>query len=87
MSDSEVKDHIPYEIVGAPRETQTFGPSNQLEDILEITFRGPKGGIYTVSVPVTQADPASIDQAIQAKLDTIEAIHELGPKPHPDNAA
>lgn len=76
--------HIPYEITTI-RETQTFGAGNQLEDVLEIGFKGPSGGVYTVRVPLAQADAAHIDTAIQERLGQIMAIHDLGPQPHPQN--
>ena len=79
-------EHIPYTITGV-RESQTFGPSNQLEDVLEVTFSGPNGGSYTVKLPLEQATPAAIDVAIEERLDQIQGIHALGPEPHPENAA
>lgn len=82
----QIPAHIPYTITGV-RETQTFGPSNQLEDVLEVSFTGPNGGHYTVRLPLAQAGAAAIDTAIEERLDQIQAIHQLGPSPHPENAA
>lgn len=85
MSD-EPKAHVPYKVVSV-HETQTFGPTNSLEDVLEVTFTTDRGGRYTVRVPMAAAEPGAVDRAIQEKLDTVEAIHGLGPEPHPDNLA
>lgn len=78
--------HIPYTVENV-RETQTFGAANQLEDVLEITFKAPTGGVYTVRLPLSQATPAQVDLAIEERLQQIVPIHALGPLPHPQNVS
>lgn len=78
--------HIPYKIIDQ-REAQTFKSGKGLEDVWEVEFEGPSGHAQTIRLPLNQADPASVDSAIEEELERTEGIEGLGPQPHPENLA
>lgn len=78
-------EHHPYRVLSQTKRRtlingQTWG------DAYEVTFRSAKSGtIATVEIPAEHYTPAYVDQVIEAELDNVEGVHQLGPQPHPDN--
>ena len=79
-------EHIPY-TVDAITEHEDLQPGGRFVKVLEIHYTGPRGTAGSVTIPSDQATPGEVDRQIQAKLDTVVGIHELGPQPHPENLA
>lgn len=78
--------HIPYEIT-SKEKTETFTPDGRFETVWRIGFKAPEGAHSFIVIPDSQFQPALVDQAIQAELDKIVGVAQLGPQPHPDNLA
>lgn len=77
--------HHPYTIL-----TQSHGEDLNAAGVFVETWtytaQGPDGTTVQVKMPATQVTPAAVDAAIQAKLDLVHEVGQLGPQPHPDNA-
>ena len=82
----EPPEHIPYHVDSVQKQDD-LQPGGRFVEVYEVHFTGPSGTPDSVRIPVAQAQPAQVDQVIQARLEQLEALHQLGPQPHPDNLA
>ncbi len=82
----EPKAHIPYTITSQDK-TEQLTPDGRFVKVWRVTFEAPNGTHTFIEVPEAEYTPANVDALIQADLDTIMGVHDLGPHPHPDNAA
>lgn len=83
----ETPEHIPYKIT-SQEKTQTFTPDGRFVTVWKVGFESLVSHNHAfIEVPDTEYTPATVDQMIEAQLDTVEGVHNLGPEPHPDNAA
>lgn len=72
--------HIPYTI-SFQEEHDKLMPGGQFQRVWTVTFLGPSGTTASVDVPETDYNPANVDALIQAKLQNIESVHQLGLAP------
>lgn len=72
--------HIPYEIL-TQDQSEELAPNGTFVDTWRITFQGPSGTTGTVKIPANSYSPQTVDAAIQAALQNIEAVHALGSRP------
>ena len=86
MADETAPDHIPYKIT-SQEKTQQLTPDGRFVDVWRIGYEGPNGYHSFVTIPVSEFEPAHVDSVIEAELDTIMSVHNLGPEPHPENLA
>jgi hypothetical protein len=80
------KAHIPYTITSQDK-TETLTPDGRFVKVWRVTYEAPNGTHTFIEVPESEFTPANVDALIEAELDTIMGVHELGATPHPDNAA
>lgn len=78
--------HIPYEVT-SQEKTEKLRPDGRFEEVWRIGFQAPNGTHAWIEVPITQFTPANVDAIIEQELETIMGVHNLGPQPHPTNAA
>jgi len=76
----------PYTVTGV-RPTSHLTNAGTFQDVVEVHFETPEGRYGMVRVPARAATPAHVDNMIQAHLDNLHGIHQLGVQPHPENAA
>lgn len=79
-------EHIPY-TTDPPQTRDELMAGGRFVKVVEVHFTGPNGITDSITLPVDQATPAEVDRQIQARLDQLTQIHQLGPQPHPDNLA
>lgn len=79
-------EHIPYK-VDHVAEHEDLMPGGRFRKVTEVHYTGPHGHTGSVAIPTEMAHPGEVDRQIQAKLDHVVGIHELGPQPHPENRA
>jgi hypothetical protein len=79
-------EHIPYKIT-SQEQTQQLTPDSRFINVWRVSFEGPNGYHSFIEVPEAEYEPARVDELIEAQLEKIIGVHELGPEPHPDNAA
>jgi len=79
-------EHIPYKIT-AQEKTQRLGQNGVFEDVWRVSYVGPRGVHSSIEVPVEEYEPAEVDRKIEAELENVTGVHELGPEPHPENTA
>lgn len=82
----DVPEHIPYSITSQIK-SETFTPDGRFQVVWRVGFDGPHGLHSYVEIPDSVYSPAELDRRVQAELDRMVGAHELGPQPHPDNAA
>ena len=85
-SPAPAPDHIPYKIT-SQEKTQQLTPDGRFVDVWRVSFEAPNGTHTYIEIPVSEYDPATVDSKIEEELETIMGVHELGPEPHPENAA
>lgn len=72
--------HIEYVIL-TQDQSEDLLPNGTFADVWRITFQGPSGTTGNVKVPANVYSPFTVDAAIQAALQNIEAVHALGTAP------
>ena len=82
----EAKPHIPYTITSQVK-AQELTPDGRFVNVWRVTYEAPNGTHTFINVPEGEFTPANVDALIEAELETIMGVHELGEQPHPDNAA
>jgi hypothetical protein len=86
MADADATFH-PYQVTSQERKT-VFSSGGQFREVWRVGFEDKENGYHDyVEIPVAQYTPVNVDNAIQAELDSISGVHELGEEPHPENAA
>lgn len=80
------KPHIPYQITGQEK-TQTLTPGGVFTDVWRVMFVTDNGTHSYIEVPLNEYTPGNVDRIIENELENIVGVHELGPEPHPENAA
>lgn len=78
--------HIPYKVLTQTKR-RTLLNGVTWADAYEITFQGPNGAVSQIEVPADHYTPSYVDQLIEAELENIVGVQQLGPQPHPDNLA
>lgn len=81
-----VKPHIPYTIT-SQEKTQSLVAGGRFINVWKVEYEAPNGVHSFVEIPVNEWTPANVDNAIQAELDGIMGVDNLGPEPHPENLA
>lgn len=80
-------EHHQYRIT-SQEKNQTFTPDGRFQMVWKVGFETTDTHTHAfIEVPAYEFTPARVDQLIQEELDNVEGVHELGPEPHPDNAA
>lgn len=78
--------HIPYKVVHQ-EETKQLTRGNRFIQVWRVEVEDNAGHYISIEVPESEYNPARVDQLIEEKLEAVNGVHELGPEPHPDNAA
>lgn len=84
--EGEVRQHIPYNVTGQEK-TRVLAAGGQFVEVWRISFEAPNGTHAYVDVPLKEYNPARVDQRIEAVLDNIMGVANLGAQPHPTNLA
>ncbi len=81
MSDS-------WQVVGQ-RQSSVRGPSGGLEDAMVVSFKTAKGNMGQITVPMSQYNPATVHELVDAQATQIDAVSALTgstPPPSPESS-
>lgn len=65
-----------YQVTGQ-RHTTVINDSGQLTQVMEVTFKTTSGTVAHVDVPLTQYNPATVREMIEAYVQNIQGVAGL----------
>lgn len=66
-----------YQVVST-HETTELTPAGSFQDVLEVTaVSNVTGSHTTIRLPISQASPENVRRLLDARFDSLHAIHEL----------
>lgn len=63
--------------VTSQRQTTALSSGGTFQDVMEVTFETTSGTTGSVRVPLSQYNPANVKSAIEARVEQIDAVHQL----------